>query len=136
MAISPANWNSTTEEYEGTSWAVGRKPDRVRLWYRSGVRYTPPVGSKSLPGMDPKWERAVAYYSVGLMDRGFCECDNIQALLKVWREDLSQRTSNNSGSSWHDLAPSLRNNPLGTTMGAVNAWRIIQRDAIGEAVIV
>lgn len=77
--------------------------------------------------MDPELERSIAYYSLSLLRRELCGCSNAEALVKHWTEDYADRgrTGGNHDISWED-----RDNPLGTTRGAIFAWKLIRRRRI------
>ena len=125
-----ASWDADDEEYNAAQLSVCRNPDRLRLWYRAGLRDM----SLQYPTlqMAPEWERAVTYLSLMYLDRPLCGCNNLDAITQHWGHDLAIE-----GSEVGDkITDRLLNNPFGTTRGAVFAWKLVnQRDRVlGRAV--
>lgn len=118
----PADWNTTTLTFDGSHYGVGRDPDRVKLWYYSGYRNENLVCAGST--MDNALERAVAYFACALSTREFCECNNTEAFLNYWREDLARSDSSRSFQN----SSGVLDNPFGTTRGALYAWRICNEE--------
>ncbi len=125
VTYSPATWDSDDLEFQGQSFAVSRAPDRLRLWYYAGHQDT----RRNWPTlqMDPSLERAVAYYSLAILDRPLCGCDNLERLVRKWSEDLSLNLTTPANSVSYGTADRVLNNPLGTSRGAIAAWNIIRQ---------
>lgn len=132
ITASPANWNSTTQGYEGATLSMGGAPDRVRLWYRAG--YRDQTQKRPIHDMKPQWARAVAYMATALLARPLCACQNVTAQVEHWMDDLAKSESDQSTSQNYRLDTRVLANPFGTTRGALYAWRMFQRESIGEAV--
>jgi hypothetical protein len=128
----PANWDPDTEQYALASQAVSRQPERVRLWYYSG-HYNPKI-ARPYCNMDPLMERIITYYSVTLLDRPVCACDNVETFIQRWREDKSFVSSSPSSSSKFQISNRDLGCPWGTLEGAIWAWRQVQDLAIGRGV--
>lgn len=132
LSYRPGTWDSVTSSFDNASYGVARNPDRLRLWYYAGLqderRKWPTLQ------MHPDWERAVAYYSLTFLQRDICGCQNLQALTGHWRQDLNLSIASAAGSSNWTLTESQRNNPLGTTRGAIAAWERIRSNRKGHAV--
>lgn len=116
---SPADWDADDEHFHGTSLYSSRVPDRLNLWYYSGWQL------KSLPmptiQMDPYWEMAVTFLAASYLDRKMCGCDSLESFSQKWREDLA--FSNERGS--YQIGQRNLSNPIGTSRGAINAWKCI-----------
>lgn len=122
---APALWDDTTSTYGYTTYFVGRAPDKARWWYRAG--YRDQTRTRPFREMAPKWERAVAIYTASMLERPFCGCKTVENITQYWREDMALLTQDHSwrtGRQWID-------NPLGTTRGAIEAWRILRTEALG-----
>lgn len=125
LAFEPADWNATTEDFDAACLSVGRSPDQLLLYYRAGyrdMRRTYP-----LTQMDPEMERAIAYYSLSLLRRELCGCSNAEAIVKYWANDVGYKHQFGEG---NQLSPEDRDCPLGTTRGALYAWKLIRRRRI------
>lgn len=128
MTGQPAFWDAPTGQYVFTPYAVPRQPDSARFWYRAG--YRDKTRARPMRDMDPRWERAIAAYAVTFLDRPFCACRNVENISNHWGQDMAKMTPNEGasrlGAKWID-------NPLGTTRGAIHAWRLIRTEALGDA---
>lgn len=124
--IQPGAWNPATLSYDTVCF--GGSPSRVVLDYRAGKGYR-----TSTVNVAPEWERAIAYFAITLLDRPLCKCQSLQVISGKWSEDLAQSSAGPGGSSRFNVNDSVRNCPLGTTRGALNAWRLIQQEQVGEA---
>lgn len=118
--ISPGTWDEEDTTYiHANLCALVSKAD---LRYRAGAS-----DARSKVKLKPEWERAVAYYALSFLDRPLCRCNSLSAFSDYWRQDIAKREFGFNASQ------ALLNCPLGTTRGAINAWRLIQRDAVGES---
>lgn len=106
-----------------------RLPDSARLWYRAGYAYNP----LNYNVMDPEWERAIAYLAMSMLDRPLCGCNSMERASVYWSEDLSMVTAS---SHFQARFMDNMNNPLGTTRGAMHAWRLILNQGLGQAVAI
>lgn len=131
VAYQPAEWSADDGRFVGRGFTQGRNPDRVRLSYRAGYR------NPQRPGvMNPNLERAVVYYSLALLDRSICGCHNLEAVVKLWAEDLALNWGNPTSNASFQVSSRLLDNPFGTKRGEIEAWRIVNQMglAIGRAV--
>lgn len=117
----PAAWDPEEGAFTSQSLAVWRQPDRLRLWYYAGWQDTK-LRYPTLQ-MDPYWERAVAYYSLCLLDREICGCTNLKELVRHWTQDLALNVSDPAGSNSYQTGTELLNNPFGTMRGALYAYQ-------------
>jgi hypothetical protein len=115
VSYHPATWNAVTAEFDSSEYSLARDPDRLHLYYRAGWK----LSSLTRPycDMDPYWERAVAYYACGLLDRDICECNNARAFVNHWREEVNKTTSERS----FNVSPRQLDNVFGSTRGALYA---------------
>lgn len=128
MTYRPATWNATTGVFDSATIAVYRQPERVSVNYRSG--YQSPKVTRPMVEMDPLFERMITYYSVTLLDRVLCNCNNIESFVQRWREDRALIAETGSYKvTERDLAC-----PWGTKEGALWAWKQVQKLAIGQGV--
>lgn len=125
VASAPASWNSTDQKFDVAEWSACRAPDQVRYWYYSGWQ------NKSLSRpkvqMDPYWEMAVAFFAAAKLDRSVCGCSNVQQFIDKWRRDAAFSSQEEGG--W-TVTPELMANKLGTTMGAIYAYKQVHRNGI------
>lgn len=122
---SPANWDAGTEEFTEVEWSACRAPDQIRFWYYSG--YQNKALARPLVTMDPFWEYAVAYYAASKLDRPVCGCSNVNQFIDKWRRDL---LINKSDDASFNVTPEMLSNKLGTTMGALYAYKRIHQNGV------
>lgn len=132
VAAAPATWDAATAEFTQSAYAVGRGPDRARIWYRSG--WCNMRDLRPLSNMDPIMERAIAYYALTFLDYPLYGSYGLEDRTKRWREDLAENVSSPGQSSSYNLTNRVLECPLGTTRGAVYAWQVIRKYGLGEAV--
>lgn len=121
---TPATWNETTEEFDSALWSVCREPDQVRLWYYSG--YVDNHMARPYAELSPYWKAAVAYYAASKFDRPVCGCSNVMQFIERWRMDAAFANDNGS----FNLTAEQGSNRLGTSMGALYAWRRINQNGV------
>lgn len=122
---SPGSWDSSDSTFDFEEWSACREPDQVRFWYISGFQDM----SLDAPRvkMAPYWEYAVAYYACSKFERPVCGCSNVNQFVEKWRTDVSY-TSQGSGSFVN--TPEQLANRLGTSMGAIYAWKRIHQNGM------
>lgn len=121
---TPANWNETTEEFDATLWSACREPDQVRLWYYSG--FIDNNMARPYAELSPYWKAAVAYYAASKFDRQVCGCSNVMQFVAKWRRDAAFADEQGS----FNLTAEQGSNRLGTTAGALYAWKRINGNGI------
>lgn len=131
VSVAPGTWDAENEGFTTTGWAECRSPDRLKLWYRSGWKNT----SLEWPyrQMDPLWERAITYLAMSLLERPLCACEPLESAFRHWREDLSHNESTPGKSSSWQVSRGKLENPFGMTRGALYAWDVVSRYAVGNA---
>lgn len=133
--FEPGTWDADAAGFVNGGYAVGRQPDRLRLWYYSGFQ----DNKQACPTlqMSPVWERAVAYLALALLNRTLCGCNNLDALAQHYQEDLALVESTAAQARSYNLGNgNVTTNPFGSLRGAVYAWRVASGDGrvIGRAV--
>lgn len=124
LAPSPGTWDSADEEFDYAEWSACREPDQIRLWYYSGfVDWRSP---RPYAELSPYWKYAVAYYAASLLDRPVCGCSNVNQFIEKWRVDLLYADENNG----YTVTPDFAANRLGTTTGALYAYRRIHQNGV------
>lgn len=124
LAPSPGTWNSGDNQFDGAEWSACREPDQVRLWYYSG--FVDPKNPRPYVELSPYWKYAVAYYAASLLDRPVCGCSNVNQFIEKWRVDLLYADENNG----YTVTPEFAANRLGTTTGALYAYRRIHQNGV------
>lgn len=135
VVAHPATWDSDALAFNTAALAVGRQPDIVRLWYYAG--WQDKSADCPVTELDDDWARTVAYLAASKLDREICACS--QKSIGHWRTDLAFSSGVTEMSS-HGITQSDLDNPLGTTRGAVMAWKRIKGErgpkaAIGRGII-
>jgi hypothetical protein len=131
ITLSPGTWNADDEVYEYAYPDVcSRRPDYVRMWYRSGYRDM----SLSTPNntLDRRFQLAIAKLAVSKLDRLICSCQGVSDVQSHWSADLRRTATARGGSSTYKVSNyELENNPFGTTVAAMDVWRLVRREGLG-----
>lgn len=122
LAIHLADWDADTLAFGASSVCPRRQPDLVRLWYQAGWRDQ--SQASPMDDMDDRWARIVAHLAASKLDRPICACSTMY--MKRWQSDLAF-SSGADETGTYSLTQSDLGNPLGTTRGAIEAWRAVTR---------
>ena len=122
---APGTWNVAEQEFEESALSVCRDPDQVRLWYYSG--WKDETVKRPLVEMSNYWKFAVAVFACSKFERPVCGCSNVNQFIDKWRRDAAATSINEGG---FQITPELMGNKLGTTMGALYAYRAIHRNGV------
>lgn len=125
LVPAPGSWDSDDEEFDAAEWSACREPDQIRLWYYSGYRdwsLTRPYADLSY-----YWKYAIAYFAASKFEREVCGCSNVQQFIGKWRRDAAFSSQEAGGFT---VTAEQAANRLGTSMGALYAWRRIQQNGV------
>lgn len=122
---APGSWDSDTETFTAADWSACREPDQVRFWYYSG--YQDKNLTRSKVEMAKFWEYAVAFYAASKLDRPVCGCSNVEQFIQHWRVDAM---ANDMDSISINITPETLNNKLGTTLGAIYAYKRVHQNGM------
>lgn len=128
IVYHPATWDSDNLEFTTDALSVARQPDLLRVWYYAGLR-DKRLSCPTLE-MSQEWAYTVAVYSVSLLERPICNCDNAREFVARWQIDLAKQTPEAS----YKIDPRDLGNPFGTKAGAVYAWNRVKEASVGEAI--
>jgi len=120
-----ASWNITNQEFDGSTWSACRDPEQVRLWYYSG--WKDDTVARPYVEMSAYWEFAVAVFAVSKFERAVCGCSNVNQLVEKWRRDAAFESMSEGG---FKVTAELMSNKLGTSLGALYAYKQIHRNGI------
>lgn len=123
FAYEPATWDADNKLFNAARFLDCRDPDQLRIWYYSGYESKQPNVDCPRIQLDPFFEKIIAYFAAGILDRKVCSCNNSERFVEHWREDLARVGSEVS----HQISPQDLDNPLGTQRGAIYAWKQLQR---------
>lgn len=114
----PGTWDATTQEFNVAEWSACREPDQVKFWYYSG--WVDLNIARPYVNLSPRWEYAIAYFAAGKLDRPVCGCSNVNQFIDKWRRDAAFSSMEDGG---FKVTAEQASNKLGTTMGALYAYR-------------
>jgi len=121
--IVPATYSAANGYWTSSNWSVGREPDRVKIWYYSGVldkRYT----DFSLDPLSDYWAETITWLAIARLTRHLCACDKLRSFADELQVDTSVRTPD---ARRHNIPFSYYGNPFGTRMGEIMAWRRVEQ---------
>lgn len=137
VGIVPADWDPVLLQWteQSLEWPFARSPDVARIWYQAGYQ----SGSVDCPqhDLDLDLKRTVAMLAASLLPRQVCDCGNIQQAVSELQQDLAY-VGGAEQLSRYQISPQMLNNPFGTRVGAVQAWRrltLLPEGAIGSAIL-
>jgi hypothetical protein len=122
---APAAWDAQNSEFTAQEWSACRAPDQLYVNYYSGWRDW--SVARPYVELSPYWKTAIAYYAASKLDRPVCGCSNISQFVDKWRRDAAFSSQEEGG--W-TMTPEMASNRLGTTMGALYAYRAIHKAGI------
>ena len=127
---APSTYDSDTSAHVMQTYAVGRDPDMVKMWYRAGdidEYYLRNDGT----GLDPLsdfWAIVIARFAVARLERPFCSCANVTSLAQKWQTDLAFSGTDTA----YSVDFKMLANPFGTKLGEVFAWNAVSK--LGEII--
>jgi len=119
---SPATYNEETEVWDADNYSQCVEPDIVKVWYYAGDYSNRWLSGKTCNPMSTIWETTIAFLAIARMERPFCSCENLEALVDRMRSDLATTDKNVSRFVTQDVQSS----PFGTLRGEVMAWRRVK----------
>lgn len=122
---APGSYDSSSGEFTQTEWAACREPDQVRLWYRSG--YVDRHLERPYAELSEYWKTAIAYFAASKFERPVCGCSNVNQFIEKWRRDAAFSSEEMGGFT---VTAEIASNRLGTSMGALHAWRKINQNGV------
>jgi hypothetical protein len=122
---SPGTWNSTSQDFDVADWLVYHDPDQIRLWYYSGWQDN--TVKRPYCDMSNYWKFAVAVFAVSKFERAVCGCSNVNQFVEKWRRDAAFQSMNEGG---FQATPEMMSNKLGTSLGALYAYKQIHRNGV------
>lgn len=125
---APASWDSSDEEFDASTWSACREPDQIRFWYYSGLQEKS-IGRYNVR-MAPYWKYAVAFLAASKLDRPSCGCSNVTEFIDTWRFDMMTSTYGDGKGVSINVTPEQLSNRLGSTRGALYAWKQINRPGV------
>lgn len=122
---APGTWDASSNGFTGEDWSACREPDQLRAWYYSGWRNM--QLEAPYVQLDPYWEYAIAYYACSKFERPVCGCSNVNQFIDKWRQDIA---FSSTGTGSYVTTPEQISNKLGTSAGAIYAWKRIHQNGV------
>lgn len=120
----PADYDSTAGTWDYADWSADREPDSFAIWYRAGVRSQEFLSGRSHLEMPLDLARTIAYLATARLERPLCGCRNVEALAEFLRSDTVRA---GAGQGMFFTTVNVVNNPFGTRVGEVMAWKAITK---------
>jgi len=115
----PSTYDATAG-WSYSCWNGGRDPDTVALWYQCGLQNEAFINHRTACPVPIDWARVIARLATSRLERPFCGCSNVEALSQYLRMDV---TRNEGAPGMFFTTVNVVNNPFGTRVGEVEAWR-------------
>lgn len=105
-------------------WTGDREPDRLKLWYQSGLISEAYMAGRTTNPLDPSMALVIAHLATSRLERPLCGCANIQSLADRLRRDT---TAQEGEQGMFFSSVGTVENPFGTRVGEVEAWKSITK---------
>lgn len=119
----PATYDADNAVWTEGTWTKCVEPNLMKVWYRAGYLSQDYLKGKSFDPLDRRLARAIAYLATARLERDFCSCTNVKTLSEQLRLDVSRQQP--GGASFY-ISPRILDNPFGTRLGEIRAWRLIE----------
>lgn len=126
LAYQRATWDAANARWVPAA-TTNYREERIKVHYRAGhvdYRLTRPFTQ-----MEPRFERAILYYALTLLDNEPMGCENFKQMYNAWSLDLAKAEA---GTSWQIAFQDLRS-PFGTTKAAITLWRLVKAEQMVNA---
>lgn len=120
FAPLPATYNAEGGNWSSSEWSTSFQPERARLWYQSGLVSREYQRGKTNDPLPHEMARIIAYLATARLKRPLCGCTNVSDMSENLRRNT---TSAEQGAGMFFTTTQVVNNPFGTRMGEVMAWR-------------
>ena len=130
-----ATYNTVTGIWDADNWVVGRDPDQVRISYYAGNVSKEFLNGVSCDPLGEVYARAIAYIATARLTRSICGCEGVVKFFDDMQEDMALVEN----SRLHSISMRDMDNPFGTRLGEIKAWRLlgkVSRDRKVEAVLI
>lgn len=121
---TPATFDATTGNWNATQFSVCRDPDQVRLYYQAGDLSNENLAGRTCQPLSNWWAQTIAWIATARLERPFCAGTNVLSLTKKFQKDMALTGAESFQISEGDL-----DNPFGTRVGEVMAWRRVKKIA-------
>jgi hypothetical protein len=116
----PGDWNATDLKWGAAGYSLCTPPDQVKLWYYAGETSDGFLSGEDLDPLSRWYAEAIAWIAVARLERDFCTCSGLASVQAELRAEMSRTDS--GGPAWF-LSDKDGQNPFGTKVGEVKAWR-------------
>lgn len=139
LVPTPGTYDAADARWEYTEPTVNRDPDVVKMWYYAGDRSqrslaTLPVDRSgqtryqhnACDELSTFWAETIAWIATARLRRTLCGCNNVKELVNELQTPVDRIPQ--AGDSFTVTEEDLQN-PFGTKIGEVRAWRRLARIA-------
>jgi len=123
---APGTYDATLGKYTISSYAIGRDPDIVKIWYRAGDVGEARLAGYSCDSMSHFYAETIAWIATARLERPPCACGNLTALFERLRERPTSKEIREA------IDFGVLGNPIGTLRGELMAWSRLSR--LGEKI--
>lgn len=124
LVPQPASYDSDAGQWSAADWAECREPDLVKFNYYAGDLDRKYLAGRSCEALSLYWAEPIAWLATARLSRPFCSCGAVEKLVDELRWDTARSGSNEPT---YTIGPRDADNPFGTLVGEVKAWRRVRR---------
>lgn len=123
-----ASYDADLGVWTGDTWSGSRDPDIVRVSYYAGDVAQAYLSGASCDPLKDIYAKAIAYMATARLSRSICSCPGIVKFFESLQVDMATSTTGlNHTIGFRDLE-----NPFGTHLGEIMAWRLIGKLSLRE----
>lgn len=119
VTVSPGTWDSTTQTFSSGCFTQNREPDRMLLYYYSGMRDN---NNRNCDELNNQMARIIAMLASARLNKTVCTCESPARLITRWQEDVAMTNSARS----YNLTQTDLDNPFGTLYGECLAAKALK----------
>jgi hypothetical protein len=119
VTVSPGTYDSDTGYFTSGCFSQGREPDKVLLYYYSGMRSE---NNRNCDELNNNLARIIAMLASARLNKPVCTCESPARLIDRWQEDVAMSNSIRS----YNLTQADLDCPFGTRYGEILAWKALK----------
>lgn len=130
VSLQPGTYDATTNTFSDGNFCQSVEPQKVRLWYYSGIESSLEYGCDEIPS---DLAYTIAILASARLTKEICSCDNVRTLVNDWRENAAR--TKKTGSYIFNTAD--LSNPFGPRVGEIMAYKRLNNigTRVGRAIL-
>ncbi|MFA5166633.1 MAG: hypothetical protein WC449_05110 [Candidatus Paceibacterota bacterium] len=119
VSVSPGTYDSTTGFFTGSCFTQNREPDKMMLYYYSGMRSE---NNRNCDELNNNLARIIAMLASARLNKPVCTCESPARLIERWQEEVTMSNASRS----YNLSVADLECPFGTKYGELLAYKALK----------